>query len=129
MKDRFKLLSGIAAGVILVSSIYFLNPDSSIDYSEDNHTAANFGDNITAKDNNPPPTYRQYFWKSFRTRQRADGFAGTLRRNSGIDCKVKKLEEGGGYRTFFEYSDPADRQAKLEVLRESTGFASLETDN
>lgn len=85
-------------------------------------------DNMTVEGYYASSPRRQYFWKPFATRWRAEGFAETLCRNHNIECGVAKLKNGS-FRIYFEYADQADLESKLSLLRESSGFDSLQTDN
>ncbi|MFP3982886.1 MAG: hypothetical protein ACLFV2_04260 [Desulfurivibrionaceae bacterium] len=94
-----------------------------------NPERAQSGDNMTAAGvYSDSSLHRQYFWKPFETKLRAKGFAETLCRNNRLNCGVEELEEGG-FRIYFEYTDQADLESKLALLRESSGFDSLQTDN
>lgn len=106
---------------------------NSTEHTIGNQTASNpesvqTGDNITAGVYYASTLHRQYFWKPFATEWRAKGFAETLCRNNRLDCGVEELEEGS-FRIYFKYTDQADLASKLALLRESSGFDSLQTDN
>ncbi len=88
--------------------------------SEDSDTVDEF--------DTPPVKNRSSFWQPFLTRQSAEGFIGNLCFQAGVCCGVEKLQEGG-YRIYFEYIDEADRQEKLALLRETSGFTSLLEEN
>ena len=61
------------------------------------------------------------FWSPFRSELAADGFISELQRTTGLDYRVVKLK-AGVYEVAFAYSDPNDRQDKLERISAATGL-------
>jgi len=61
------------------------------------------------------------FWSPFRSELAADGFVTELQRTTGLDYRVVKLKPGV-YEVAFAYSDPVDRQDKLEQISAATGL-------
>ena len=61
------------------------------------------------------------FWSPFRSELAADGFVSELQRTTGLDYRVVKLKPGV-YEVAFAYSDPVDRQDKLEQISAATGL-------
>jgi len=61
------------------------------------------------------------FWSPFRSEIAADGFISELQRTTGLDYRVVKLKPGV-YEVAFAYSDPPDRDAKLDTIAAATGL-------
>jgi hypothetical protein len=61
------------------------------------------------------------FWSPFRSEIAADGFIAELQRTTGLDYRVVKLEPGI-YEVAFAYTDPTDRQDKLDRISAATGL-------
>jgi hypothetical protein len=61
------------------------------------------------------------FWSPFRSELAADGFIAELARTTGLDYRVVKLKPGV-YEVAFSFSDPIDRQDKLERISAATGL-------
>jgi hypothetical protein len=61
------------------------------------------------------------FWSPFRSELAADGFISELQRTTGLDYRVVKLKPGV-YEVAFAYTDPIDRQDKLEQISAATGL-------
>jgi hypothetical protein len=61
------------------------------------------------------------FWSPFRSEIAADGFVSELQRTTGLDYRVVKLKPGV-YEVAFAYTDPTDRQDKLERISAATGL-------
>ena len=61
------------------------------------------------------------FWSPFRSELAADGFISELQRTTGLDYRVVKLKPGI-YEVAFAYTDPIDRQDKLEQISAATGL-------
>lgn len=61
------------------------------------------------------------FWSPFRSEIAADGFISELQRTTGLDYRVVKLRPGV-YEVAFAYSDPPDRDAKLDTIAAATGL-------
>ena len=61
------------------------------------------------------------FWSPFRSEIAADGFISELQRTTGLDYRVVKLKPGV-YEVAFAYSDPLDRDSKLDRIAAATGL-------
>ena len=61
------------------------------------------------------------FWSPFRSEIAADGFISELQRTTGLDYRVVKLKPGV-YEVAFAYSDPLDRDTKLDRIAAATGL-------
>ena len=61
------------------------------------------------------------FWSPFRSELAADGFISELQRTTGLDYRVVKLKPGV-YEVAFAYSDPLDRDTKLDRIAAATGL-------
>jgi hypothetical protein len=61
------------------------------------------------------------FWSPFRSEIAAAGFIAELQRTTGLDYRVVKLEPGV-YEVAFAYSDPPDRDTKLDRITAATGL-------
>ena len=61
------------------------------------------------------------FWSPFRSEIAADGFIAELQRTTGLDYRVVKLKPGV-YEVAFAYSDPLDRDTKLDRIAAATGL-------
>ncbi|MGB5511453.1 MAG: hypothetical protein WBM87_07065 [Woeseiaceae bacterium] len=61
------------------------------------------------------------FWSPFRSELAADGFISELQRTTGLDYRVVKLKPGV-YEVAFAYSDPPDRDTKLDRIAAATGL-------
>ena len=61
------------------------------------------------------------FWSPFRSEIAADGFISELQRTTGLDYRVVKLKPGV-YEVAFAYSDPPDRDTKLDRIAAATGL-------
>lgn len=61
------------------------------------------------------------FWSPFRSEIAAAGFITELQRTTGLDYRVVKLKPGV-YEVAFAYSDPADRESKLDRITAATGL-------
>jgi hypothetical protein len=61
------------------------------------------------------------FWSPFRSEIAADGFIAELQRTTGLDYRVVKLKPGV-YEVAFAYTDPTDRQDKLDRISAATGL-------
>jgi len=61
------------------------------------------------------------FWSPFRSEIAADGFISELQRTTGLDYRVVKLKPGV-YEVAFAYSDPPDRDTKLDTIAAATGL-------
>jgi hypothetical protein len=61
------------------------------------------------------------FWSPFRSEIAADGFIAELQRTTGLDYRVVKLKPGV-YEVAFAYSDPLDRDTKLDRITAATGL-------
>ena len=61
------------------------------------------------------------FWSPFRSEIAADGFISELQRTTGLDYRVVKLKPGV-YEVAFAYSDPVDRDTKLDRIAAATGL-------
>ncbi|MDH3451643.1 MAG: hypothetical protein OEN20_04430 [Gammaproteobacteria bacterium] len=61
------------------------------------------------------------FWSPFRSELAADGFIAELQRTTGLDYRVVKLKPGV-YEVAFAYSDPPDRDTKLDRIAAATGL-------
>jgi len=61
------------------------------------------------------------FWSPFRSELAADGFIAELQRTTGLDYRVVKLKPGV-YEVAFAYSDPPDRDTKLDTIAAATGL-------
>ena len=68
-----------------------------------------------------PPDNWYAFWSPFRSELAADGFISELQRTTGLDYRVVKLKPGV-YEVAFAYTDPTDRQDKLERISAATGL-------
>ena len=87
--------------------------------------AENLEDAVTAPASQPGPTSQTdnwyAFWSPFRSELAADGFISELQRTTGLDYRVVKLKPGV-YEVAFAYTDPTDRQDKLERISAATGL-------
>ena len=61
------------------------------------------------------------FWSPFRSEIAAEGFISELQRTTGLDYRVVKLKPGV-YEVAFAYSDPPDRDTKLDRIAAATGL-------
>jgi hypothetical protein len=61
------------------------------------------------------------FWSPFRSEIAADGFISELQRTTGLDYRVVELKPGV-YEVAFAYSNPLDRDTKLDRIAAATGL-------
>ncbi|MFQ5624889.1 MAG: hypothetical protein ACE5FS_16015 [Paracoccaceae bacterium] len=70
---------------------------------------------------NDPDRRWHSFWNPFRSEIAASGFAARLRRVTGIDYRVVRLEPGS-YQVAFAYADDDERRSKISQIERATGL-------